>query len=322
MRRQGFTLIELLVVIAIIAILIGLLVPAVQKVRDAADRAHCQNNLKQLGLAAHNYHDTYKRFPAGVNLPISTKANPKPGGVFDTNALYKNGTISNPRFPDQFISWGEALLPYIEQANLQRNLNLYVREYGNCNGPASTGAQVVQIYLCPSDLLPQRVTTYTTGGVTYYFGMNSYGGNGGTRSWYVGNMTTDGVFYINSQVRIGGITDGTSNTFLFGERYHYDPVYTNINTLGGWAWANFNAPQDYLLSTPVPINFQLPPGTKTGAPLFPEDDRVCAFGSGHTGGANFCMADGSVQFLTDATPLPVLQALSTRAGGEVFDPPW
>src|SRR5262249_5179084 len=154
------------------------------------------------------------------------------------------------------VSWGEALLPYIEQANLQKNLNLTQREFANCNGPNSTGAQVVQIFLCPSDLLSQRVSTFTSGGVVYYFGMNSYGGNGGTRSWYVGNMTNDGVFYINSQVRIAGITDGTSNTLLFGERYHFDPAYTTIGTLGGWAWANFNAPQDYLLSSPVPINFR------------------------------------------------------------------
>src|SRR5262249_38080398 len=156
-----------------IAILIGLLVPAVQKVRDAADRAQCQNNLKQLGLAAHNYHDIYRQFPAGVNLPIAKQS----GAVFPTNALYLNATISNPRFPGQCIPWGEALLPYIEQANLQRNLNLTQREFANCDGPNSTGAQVVQILLCPSDLLPQRVTTFTSGGKTYYFGMNSYGGN-------------------------------------------------------------------------------------------------------------------------------------------------
>jgi prepilin-type processing-associated H-X9-DG protein len=162
------------------------------------------------------------------------------------------------------------------------------------------------------------VTTYSTGGQTYYFGMNSYGANGGTRSWYVGNMTNDGVFWINSRVSIESIPDGSSNTLFFGERYHLDPAYTGMATLGGWAWANFNAPQDYIFSTPVPVNFQLPPGTRTGSPNFPEDDRVCAFGSGHTGGANFCMGDGSVRFLTltSNADLLLLQALSTRAGGE------
>jgi prepilin-type N-terminal cleavage/methylation domain-containing protein/prepilin-type processing-associated H-X9-DG protein len=319
MRRKGFTLIELLVVIAIIAILIGLLVPAVQKVREAAARMQCANNLKQLALAAFNFESSYSRFPAGVNLPIAKQS----GAVFPTNTLVTSGAIGQPPDGNQFISWAEALLPYIEQDNLRKQLDLTQREFANCNGPTSTGAQVVKILICPSDPMPSPVSTFVSGGVTYYFGMNSYGANGGTRSWYVGNMSTDGVFYINSRVTIAGISDGTSNTLFFGERYHKDPAYTNIATLGGWAWANFNAPQDYILSSAVPVNYTLPPGTKTGAPAFPEDDRTCAFGSGHTGGANFAYADGSVHFLTltGNSDLPLLQALSTRAGGEPVSPP-
>jgi prepilin-type N-terminal cleavage/methylation domain-containing protein/prepilin-type processing-associated H-X9-DG protein len=318
-KAAGFTLIELLVVIAIIGILIALLVPAVQKVREAAARTQCVNNLKQLALAAHNHHDTRKRFPAGVNLPISKAS----GAVFPTNFLYTSGKIGNPPAPNAFISWTEALFPYFEQDNLQRALNLTVREYGNCLGQNSTGAQIVEILMCPSDPMKDPVTTYTTGGNTYYFGMNSYGANGGTRSWYISNMTTDGMFWINSRVRIADVIDGASNTLLFGERYHHDPVYTAMASLGGWAWANYNAPQDYILSTPVPVNFQLAPGTTLGAPFFPEDNRVCAFGSGHPGGANFALADGSVRFLTliANTDLPVLQALSTRAGGETVNLP-
>jgi prepilin-type N-terminal cleavage/methylation domain-containing protein len=317
-RRSAFTLIELLVVIAIIAVLIGLLVPAVQKVREAANRASCSNNLKQLGTAAHNYLGTFKRFPSGVNLPISTAS----GAVFPSNFLVTSGKIPKPpsSFANQFISWPEALLPFIEQDNIQKVLNTSQREYANCLGPTSTGAQVIQILICPSDVLTDPVSTYTpfNGAPTYYFGMNSYGANGGTRSWYITSMTTDGVFYINSRVAIRDILDGTSNTFLFGERFHLDPVYTAIGTLGGWAWANYNAPQDYILSTAVPVNFQLPPGTKLGPPNYPEDDRVCAFGSGHTGGANFCFSDASVRFLTltSNADLPLLQALSTRAGNE------
>jgi prepilin-type processing-associated H-X9-DG protein len=213
-------------------------------------------------------------------------------------------------------------MPFYEQDNLLRTLDLTKREYANCNGETSAGATVVPMLLCPSDLLESNVTTYTAfNGTTYYFGMCSYGGNGGTRSWYISNMTTDGIFWINSKVRIGDITDGTSNTFMFGERSHHDLVYPEISTLGGWAWANYNASQDYLFSTCQPVNFTLPPGTVTGPPNYPEDDRVACFGSMHPGGANFSFCDGSVRFvtLTSNTDLPLLQALSTRAGGEVID---
>jgi prepilin-type N-terminal cleavage/methylation domain-containing protein/prepilin-type processing-associated H-X9-DG protein len=322
-RRSGFTLIELLVVIAIIAILIGLLLPAVQKVREAANRMSCTNNLKQIGLSAFNYESAYGRFPSGMNVPLSTQVSGvnTSGTVFTTNALYKSGLIPNPPTPGQFISLFEALLPFIEQDNLQKQLVLTQNQYANCNGPNSTGAQVVKILLCPSDYIPNPVSTYTTGGVTYYLGLNSYGGNGGRSSWYMSaaELTNDGVYYINSSTKIRDISDGTSNTIAFGERYHNDPVYTNIQTLGGWAWANYNAHQDMIFSAAAPVNYQLPPGTVTGSPNFPEDPRVACFGSGHTGGANFCFGDGSVRFLalTGNSDLPLLQALCTRAGGEV-----
>jgi prepilin-type N-terminal cleavage/methylation domain-containing protein/prepilin-type processing-associated H-X9-DG protein len=317
LKRKAFTLIELLVVIAIIAILIGLLLPAVQKIREAANRMKCSNNLKQVGLATHNYHDVYQKFPSGINLPISTAS----GAVFPSNTLYTSGKIPNPSDPNLYYSWCEAILPFVEQDNLRKQLDLTQREYANCNGPTSTGAQVVNIFLCPSDYMPQKVTAYTTGGVTYYFGMNSYLANGGTRSWYVSNMTTDGIFYINSQTNFASVTDGTSNTFLFGERNHLDRGYANIATIGGWAWANFSAPQDYIGSTAVPVNYVL---DGVASPTTQQkDDRTCAFGSQHPGGANFCMADGSVRFFTlnSNAQLPVLQALSTKDAGEVINVP-
>ncbi len=315
-KRSAFTLIELLVVIAIIALLMALLLPAIQKVRAAADKMMCASNLRQLAVAAHNYHNDYNKLPPGLNLPISTQS----GAVFPTNALYTSGKIGNPPLGPIFASFFEVLMPYVEQDNLQKTLNLTQREYINCLGPNSVGGQIVKIFLCPSSAMKDKVATYTTGGNTYYFGMNSYGANGGTRSWFITNMTTDGVFWINSKNNLSQITvmDGTSNTIMFGERHHWDPVYKAIESLGGWAWANYNAPQDYLLSTPVPVNYTIPPGTPLTFAV--QDPRTCAFGSAHPGGANFAFCDGSTRFLTltSNSDLPVLQALSTRNGGEVF----
>src|SRR5438874_7346365 len=282
MRRTAFTLIELLVVIAIIAVLIGLLLPAVQKVREAAYRMSCQNNLKQLGVGAHNYHDSYKRFPSGTNLPAALLLPnaPKP---------FPSRT-PNPIVPGQSFSLYTALLPFVEQAPLAGVLNNVGKgtlsasttvsgkaepgtdsQYNNADGVNSPAATIIKTFLCPSDNGIKQ-TTWSSN-PTYYFGANTYGGNAGQVSFYFDAMTQDGVFFINSAVRIQDISDGTSNTFLFGERNRIDPTYlplaqtSSLENRSGWAWANHLGGFDYLfastLTVAYPINWIIPPTTTT-----------------------------------------------------------
>ena len=279
MAKKGFTLIELLVVIAIIAVLIALLVPAVQKVRDAAATTQCQHNLKQIGLALHSYHDIYKRFPAGISAALGS------GSGAITHSVCPRCT--DPPIVGIWGSWLTMILPYIEQGNLYDELDLTGREYGYCAGPDSPGATVVPMYICPSDYVPLQTIQYST----YYFGVNSYFANAGATAWPVANATLNGVMYYNSSMRIDFITDGTSHTLLAGERYSFDSTDqdTNLADIRGWAWTNYNSGEDNLADTSNPMN--------SLASNIGTDARKNNFGSGHAGGANFVFCDGSVRFL-------------------------
>jgi prepilin-type N-terminal cleavage/methylation domain-containing protein/prepilin-type processing-associated H-X9-DG protein len=319
-RRSAFTLIELLVVIAIIAVLIGLLLPAVQKVREAAARMSCSNNLKQLGLAAHNYHSTFNVLPPGVNLP----------GFQPPPANIPAAPVTNQTF--SFLS---ALLPHIEMNNVYTKMNFQAPNTdggkwdsqfntGNCDVANGAGTTIIKTFLCPSDVGTQQIP-WTSRGIQYTLGANTYGGCAGTVSFYVNDMTNDGIFYINSKVKLTDITDGTSNTIMMGERMRKDDLYNivypndDFQNRSGWAWANALAGFDYLFGTQVPINWTFPAGTTSDPGFILQDQRMNAFGSFHTGGANFCFGDGSVKFLPASIPLTVLQPLGTRAGGEVMD---
>ena len=314
--QRGFTLVELLVVITIIGVLIALLLPAVQSARESARRSSCLNNIRQLAVAALNYHSTNGRFATGL-ITIDADAGKFTGG---TNL------------------WVE-MLPCLEESNLKAKWDYDDYRNNIAGGHNSLSAQVLPILVCPSDPLPvsrnqlQLDPPYEW--MNGLYGLGSYGGNAGTRSF--GNsdvpQSEDGVFFTRSRVRMAMITDGASHTLLFGERSHedteydrlsleLDPSYYPLASWGAWCSASheFGSQADVLLGSIVPINYRVSP--ESGAANWdPIDFRLCAFGSGHPGGANFALADGSARFIAEDISLEQLQALSTRAGSEVADAP-
>jgi prepilin-type N-terminal cleavage/methylation domain-containing protein/prepilin-type processing-associated H-X9-DG protein len=305
LRRQGFTLIELLVVIAIIAVLIGLLLPAVQKVREAAARLQCKNNLKQVGLALHNYHDTEQSFPPGY-LALS---------------VYSDGaTDTAPGW-----GWGAFLLPYLEQEPLYRKINF------SQPVASSAAAQIpVKMYLCPSDLTPPGPFAVPDpfGSPLALAAPCSYAACVGGDESDTAGPAGFGVFYRNSRTRLTDVTDGTSNTILVGER----------------AWSNANGVWAGAVPGGIILRGRLNPNPGSGAGSYPAATLVLAhshlnnattdtdgglddFSSRHTGGSNFVFADGSVHFIRSVPGDGLgggytadglaFQALGTRANGDV-----
>jgi prepilin-type N-terminal cleavage/methylation domain-containing protein/prepilin-type processing-associated H-X9-DG protein len=340
-RGAGFTLIELLVVIGIIGVLMALLLPAVQKAREAAARTHCANNLHQMGLALHNYHDDHGALPPAVDTRFTAKWH---------------------------WSWMARILPYIEEQNLFNAAVAFTNDHttpeiwwepppNGTPGYASWSpwggyvwgifypenpatASIVKTYVCPSDPWPHLGIAFTPyGNQTLAQGFTDYQGVEGTNY-----KTLDGVLFANRFVRLTDISDGTSCTLMIGER-------SNVKSLNMGAWFSgcgqldvslppgttqrgsgdvvmgtreINSQQSnepvLNLCPPGPYHFQAPNQIKdsTGA-IQPACDQFHFF-SYHTGGANFCAADGSVHFIAypgDA----VMPALGTREGGETEEIP-
>jgi prepilin-type N-terminal cleavage/methylation domain-containing protein/prepilin-type processing-associated H-X9-DG protein len=307
--RSAFTLIELLVVIAIIAILIGLLVPAVQKVRDAAARIKCQNNLKQIGLGLHNYHDAMGAFPSGH---------------VETNTTY-------------YMSWAIALLPYIEQDNLYKTYNNTLSN----DDPANRAfrQQPVATYFCPSDMragqlyAPETLAPNGAGNSTItcmassYRAMSGIGDTSSTDTFagYFNEVQIAGTAHTNGRgafhgdvqsglqaERIASITDGTSNTLFVGERH------TKTHFTRGPFWADsFNL---YTMGASWPYSATMLPDYD-GCVSLVSNANYCKYGWGSLHGAgmiNFVFGDGHVQGISQGIDMNIFMALSTIQGGEVL----
>jgi prepilin-type N-terminal cleavage/methylation domain-containing protein/prepilin-type processing-associated H-X9-DG protein len=314
-RRLAFTLIELLVVIAIIAILIGLLLPAVQKVREAAANTQCKNNLHQLALAVHTYQDSD---PTGL-FPVNG-----PGSTFSS-------TSTN-------WSWLARILPYIEQGNLYASCGIDKNPPPALNANPTAVATGVKTFLCPSDMTDintPRTGDPDLGGLA--LGQTNYKGVCGS-NWHwasnrpstvcstcpppnnTDNMWLDqgnGIFYRtdgvlgttgHGPIRMMSITDGTSTTLMIGE----DVPARNL-------WCSWPYGNHATGTCALPPNYRQPDGT-----FFPKDQwwNVYSFRSNHSGGVNFAMADGSVRWISDNIDLALYYALATYNGGEPVSPPW
>lgn len=323
--RRAFTLIELLIVIAILAILLGLLLPAVQKVREAANRTHCQNNLKQIGLAMFLYSDTQESFPAGylyqapsaaVHLPATSgskgRANPQ---AIDRHPPRPPGAPPQPNSPGW--GWAALILDGIEQGNLARqiNYNLAVESASSLSARTS----MLSIYTCPSDtntgvftVQTEQNTAMATAATNSYAACFGFGGLLDTQP-----DSGNGAFYRNSHTRIADITDGTSGTLLVGERgalFAQSP-WAGVMA-GGTIRTTPGAPVYSSIIDLAPVLVLARVWNKTlNSPYSQPPD----FFSPHAQVVQFLFADGSVHALSTGTDLTTLQALATIGGGEVVD---
>jgi prepilin-type N-terminal cleavage/methylation domain-containing protein len=291
-KHRGFTLIELLVVIAIIGLLIGLLLPAVQKIRESAAKTQCKNNLRQIGLALHGYNDRLGELPPGYKSVVAS-----------------NGTELGPGW-----GWGAFLLADLEQDNLQRQINFGLP----VQDPANEVARMtpLKVFICPSD--SRHVETFTvtdaSGNPLCDVAQGNYvaiNGNSGVTDHAGDN---DGVFLRNKRFRLTDITDGLSQTFLVGER---------DGTMSYTTWAGA-VPGGIVPSLRDPTTAEGAAALVMGhcGPHLPNNPNVTdadALASGHIHGVNFLFGDGSVHTINNSISTAVYDALATRASGDLVD---
>ncbi len=319
--RCGFTLIELLVVIAIIAILIALLLPAVQQAREAARRSQCKNNLKQLGLAVHNYESTHNKLPVGATWRYNTAANWRYALLpfLDQSAVYN---LSQPDSRVNFYPLGNAvhtLADYTPETRALMNITF-------------------EVYDCPSSPVPKM----------YHYNMTNFADKGTQMIKYVGIMgsypdpnlragvsyqtqylsyaTDTGMLLINESAGFRDVTDGLSNTLVIAEQSGNprNPPISNYHA--GWGgvthrttvkqWIAGAAAQHYFGSGLTSV-FHRPNPTSTGAEANVEWDFNTPLSSYHTGGVHVLVGDGAVRFISDNVHFGTLQALCVRDDGKV-----
>ena len=292
-KRRGFTLIELLVVIAIIAILIALLLPAVQQAREAARRASCKNNMRQLGIALHNYHDTFGTLPPGWI------------GVSQRRADVEG---------ESGFGWGTMILPNLEQSPIYSTLNFSRPMDVAPNRPELS--RFLTVFACPSDPKPDVFKIEDRNGTEIELATSNYMGVFGTVELHgcenppgtfpvssSGQCRSDGAFFHNSAVRFRDFIDGSSSTLLIGERTTFNDPDEGL-FYGTWSGA---LPEVEEAPARILGHAEHPPNEREHA----ED-----FGSSHVGGAQFVLGDGHIQFISDSIDEEIFSSLATLAGGE------
>lgn len=295
-EQGGFSLLELLIVLAILALLLGLMFPAVQAVRNAALNLSCKNNLKQIGLALHQHHDAWGSFPSGYRNPGKQEVNPH-------------------------LSWRVFLTPFLDQEEVWRQTTASFSQKGDPFA-ASHGMryQVLGVFGCPVDTRLQTEWDLATKIGNLRVALSSYLGVNGTNF-----RERNGIFFANSKVRLSDIQDGSSNTLMVGER----PPSPDL--LYGWWYAgvgiNYQGSGDAHLGVrEINIWGKRHMGCSKGPYDFQAPRKMqdyCAtlhFWSMHPNGANFCMGDGSCRFLPYSSNHQIV-ALATRSGGEIIESP-